>query len=175
MLFPYSHPWTLFQKWIIASAAAVALALCAAAIYTYERYHRSPTNALFSGAVHASENSDEVFYEEIPDHQSEWKFAPQPPKEINSDSNYEEWQQKFLSGSDKRLGSAADMAAIKRLVPATGSPTIRWISRSVVVVDTSPSWWTRYLYVFEKHGTKWKLTHHYRVLTFPALAPGNRR
>jgi hypothetical protein len=67
------------------------------------------------------------------------------------------------------------MAAIKRLVPATGLPTIRWVSRSVVVVDTSPSWWTRYLYVLEKHGAKWKLTHHYRFLTFPALTPGNRR
>jgi hypothetical protein len=87
MLFPNSHAWTLPQKWLIVSAGAVALALSAAGIYTYERYHRQPINAAFFGTIHASDNSDEVFYEEIPEHQSHWKFAPQPPEKVNSDSN----------------------------------------------------------------------------------------
>jgi hypothetical protein len=178
MLFPSSHAWTLFHKWLILSATAVVLALCGAAIYTYERYHRGPRESIigFTYVVQAKGNSDEVFYEEVPGHQPEWKFTPRlvprPREELKSDSNCDQWQFKFLSGSDKPLGGAADLAAIQHLVPAAIPPTIRWISRHIVVVssacysDVSPSC----LYVFEKRGSKWELTHHCRF-GYPALAP----
>jgi hypothetical protein len=126
----------------------------------------------FIAGVHASDNSDEVFFEEIPEHQFHWKLGPQ---EVDSDSNYSEWRYKFLSGSDKRLGSATDVAAIKHLVPATMPPTIRWLSRSIVVVvsgcysDASQSGRMRCLYVFEKQHSKWKLTHHYRCSAWVGL------
>jgi len=129
----------------------------------------------FSIVVHASDNLDEVFFEEIPEHQPHWNFVPTAPQKVDSDSNYDRWQYKFLSGSDKRLGSAADLAAIKHLVPATIPPTIRWVSRSVVVIasgchsDASPTRRMRCLYVFEKHGSKWKLTHHYRCRPWVGL------
>jgi hypothetical protein len=129
----------------------------------------------FTAVVHASDNSDEVFFEEIPEHQPHWNFVPRAPQEVDSDSNYMQWRYKFLSGSDKRLGSEADTAAIKQLVPATIPRTIRWVSRSVVVVasdchsDASPSRRMRCLYVFEKHGSKWKLTHHYRGAAWVGL------
>ncbi len=127
----------------------------------------------FTPVVQASDNSVEVTLEDTPEQQQadaahsyrRWKFPP-PQEAPNSDSNYMQWRYKFLSGSDKRLGSAADATAIKRLVPVAIPPTIRWVSRSVVVVasgchsDASSSP-VRCLYVFEKHGSKWRLTHHY--------------
>jgi hypothetical protein len=92
------------------------------------------------------------------------------PQEIASDGNYAVWRYKFEAASDKQLGSTADTTAIKALLPATIPPTIRWVSRSVVVVasgcysDASSTHHATCLNVFEKHGSKWKLTHHYRWL-----------
>jgi hypothetical protein len=131
----------------------------------------------FAAVVHASDNSVEVTLEDTPELQQtqtyyRWKSTPQ---EVDSDSNYTQWRDKFLTGSGKRLGSAADAAAIKRLVPATIPPTIRWLSRRVVVVvsgcrsEASSSGKMRCLYVFEKQRSKWKLTHHYRTRARPIL------
>jgi hypothetical protein len=103
------------------------------------------------------------------DDKRRWKLYRE---DANSDRQGDQWQFKFNAGSDKPLGTAADAAAIKALVPATVSPTIRWVSHSVVVVssacrfDASSSHPQRCLYVFEKHGSKWKLTHHYRITPF---------
>ena len=86
------------------------------------------------------------------------------PHEVNSDGDFAQWKFKFdYVGSDKRLGSARETASIKALVAATTPPTIRWLSRSVVVVVSAchSAVSGRCLYVFQRHGSKWKLTHHY--------------
>jgi hypothetical protein len=100
-----------------------------------------------------------------------WKRGPQ---EADSDTNYEHWRHKFVfTASDKRLGSARDVASIKKLLPSTVPPTMRWVSRSAVVVvsscysDSSPMVRKQCLYVFEKHGSKWKLAHHYYYRRYP--------
>src|SRR4051794_36267211 len=94
-----------------------------------------------------------------------WKRLP---RQADSDMNCEYWRYKFvITASEKRLGSARDIAAIKQLLPGTVPPTMRWVSRSVVVAvsacysDSSATSRRRCLYVFEKHRSKWKLTHHY--------------
>jgi hypothetical protein len=98
-----------------------------------------------------------------------WKFSPQ---DKDSDDRFLEWEAKFNSGSVRRLGSAKDATAISSLLPATKSRTLHWVSRSVVVVMSAcpraSSMDRQYcLYVCEKHGSKWDLTHHYRVLQVP--------
>ena len=126
----------------------------------------------FAAVVRASDNSVEVTLEDAPEHQQapqtslRWKFRPGAAIR-DSDSEGGKWRYKFYAGSDKPLGTAADAAAIKRLVPSTMPVAIRWISRSVVVVaadcysDISLSAHVRCLYVLEKHRSKWKVTHHY--------------
>ena len=120
----------------------------------------------FTAVVYASDNSDDVFYEEVPEHQPHWKFRPRPAMQ-DSDSQGGQWGYKFIAGSDKPLGTMRDAAAIKAVVPPTMPVTIRWISCSVVVVaadcysDAHFSRRVRCLYVLEKHGSKWKVTHHY--------------
>jgi len=124
-----------------------------------------------AGVVHASDNSVEVTLEDTPDQSQlpafrRWRFQAGPAIQ-DSDSQGAQWQFKFIAGSDKRLGTAADSAAIKALVPSTPPVTIRWVSRSVVVIaaDCSSSASSREpphcLYVLEKRRSKWKITHHY--------------
>jgi hypothetical protein len=48
MLLPRSHAWTPLQKWLIVTIAIVALALCGAGIYIYERSCRV-TDAVLVG------------------------------------------------------------------------------------------------------------------------------
>jgi hypothetical protein len=131
----------------------------------------------FTGTIYASDNSIEVTLEDTPaDEQPRrtfdaWRHKP-AAKEVSSDGNFAQWKFKFdYVASDKRLGRSGDTSAIKALVPATTPPTIRWVSRSVVVVvagcHSDPS--KRCLYVFEKHGSKWKLTHHYHWYWFPPV------
>jgi hypothetical protein len=126
----------------------------------------------FAGILRASDNSVEVALEDAAEHQASkdanrwkrWKF--QPKKGEPDWKDFGQWRYKFYTGSDKELGSAADTAAIKALVPSTMPTTIRWISRSIVVVAadcdavTSPSGF-RCLYVVEKRRSKWKTTHQY--------------
>jgi len=132
----------------------------------------------FTVVVHASDNSDDVFYEEVPEHQPHWKFRRGPAMQ-DSDSQGGQWQYKFITGSDKRLGTAWGAAAIKALLPSTMPVTIRWISRSAVVVaadcysDAHFSRRVRCLYVLEKHGSKWKLTHQYSH-GLPAIVQSNQ-
>jgi hypothetical protein len=122
-----------------------------------------------TAVVQASDNSIEVTLQPITitasktgregppgDHEA-------PPKALDG-----YWRNKFEGGSDKPLGTPKDTAAIKALVPATISPTIRWVSPSIVVVSADCRPPPPYvlaagcLYVFEKHGSKWNLTHYYR-------------
>jgi hypothetical protein len=129
-----------------------------------------------TGVIHASDNSIEVTLEGTPaDEQSQfrafevWRHKP-AAQEVSSDGNFAQWKFKFdYVASDKRLGSAADTATIKALVAATTPPTIRWVSRSVVVVAAAchSDVGGRCLYVFKKHDSKWKLTHHYYYLPLP--------
>jgi hypothetical protein len=118
--------------------------------------------------VEASDNSVEVTLEDTPSQNPppHWKFRPDSAAQ-DSDSQGVHWRSKFYAGSDKRLGTLRDAASIKRLVPSSMPITIRWISRSVVVVaadcyfDASSRGRFRCLYVLEKHGSKWTTTHHY--------------
>ena len=138
--------------------------------------HVVPLLLGLAGVVHASDNSVEVTLEDTPDQQQSqqpafrrWRFQPGKPGPAIQDSDLQgaQWQFKFIAGSDKRLGTAADSAAIKALVPSTPPVTIRWVSRSVVVIaaDCSSSASSREpphcLYVLEKRRSKWKITHHY--------------
>jgi hypothetical protein len=99
------------------------------------------------------------------DWRQRWKLQTQ---DSDSDNRYLEWETKFSRGSVRRLGSAKDATAIRALLPATTSQ-VRWVSRSAVVVmsacryQASSTYQQPCLYVFEKHGSKWNLTHHYRV------------
>lgn len=119
--------------------------------------------------VEASDNSVEVTLEDTPEQQApqtRWRFRPGSANP-DSDSQGVQWRYKFYAGSDKPLGSARDTAAVKVLVPSSMPITIRWISRSVVVVaadcysDAGSRGRVRCLYVLEKHASKWKITHHY--------------
>lgn len=49
MLLPRIHAWTRKQKWLIVASVVVVLGAFAAAVYTYERYHRGPTDSVFFG------------------------------------------------------------------------------------------------------------------------------
>src|SRR5437879_9784844 len=95
-----------------------------------------------AGAIHATDNCVEVTLELTPPEDprgsqlrsfENWRQKP-ADQEVASDGNFAVWEYKFNAASDTRLGSATDTAAIKGLLPATKPPTIRWVSRSVVVV-----------------------------------------
>jgi hypothetical protein len=128
--------------------------------------------------AHASNDSDDVFYEEVPEHQPRFEYRRAPTIE-DSDAEGGQWQFKFKTGSDKRLGTARDAVAIKVLLPSTMPVTIRWISRSVVAAaadcysDARFGRRVRCLYVLEKHGSKWKITHHYSH-DLPAIVQSNQ-
>jgi hypothetical protein len=135
---------------------------------------------LFIGVIalaHASDNSDDLFYEEVPQHQPHFRWIPGIQ---NSDDQVGYWKYKFDIASDKRLGTTADIKAIKASVPSTMSVTIRWISRSSAVVaadcssDPSASAHVRCLYVVQKHGAKWRVTHHYSRAAYPAIVRSNQ-
>jgi hypothetical protein len=49
MLFPRSHSWSLRQRWLIVGAVIVAVGICSALVYGYERYHRGPDDSVFIG------------------------------------------------------------------------------------------------------------------------------
>jgi hypothetical protein len=49
MIPSHVHPWTRRQKWLIVGTLLVALGALTTVIYTYERYHRGPTDAVFLG------------------------------------------------------------------------------------------------------------------------------
>ena len=134
----------------------------------------------FGAVLKASDNSIEVTLEDTPEHQessqtdkNRWKFRPQTATKFDW-NDFMHWRNKFWSGSEKQLGSAADRNAIKALVPLTMPPIIRWISRSVVVVsadcysDRLSSGRVRCLYVLEKHRSSWKVAHHFSE---PPISP----
>ena len=130
-----------------------------------------------AAVIQAGENSVEVTLEDTPEHHEtpRWKFTPGQSADDRDQNGFMQWRYKFYVGSDKQLGTAADTAAIKALVPLTMPPKIRWISRSVVVVaadcytDASSRGRVRCLYVLERHGSKWKLTHHYSRSFVPII------
>src|SRR5216684_1014394 len=49
MLFPRSHTWTRRQKRLIVGSVVLALASFGALVYSYERYHRGPTDSVLFG------------------------------------------------------------------------------------------------------------------------------
>jgi len=118
----------------------------------------------------ASDNSVEVTLEDTapqtpPPH---WKFRPHSAVQ-DSDSQGDRWRDKFITASDKPFGTAKDVAAVQSLVPSSSVPvTVRWVSRSVVLVsagcsaDLDSTVRVRCLYVLEKHHSTWEITHHYR-------------
>jgi len=134
-----------------------------------------------TAVLYASDNSVEVTIEDTlpqtpPPH---WKFR-QDSAAKDSDSQGDQWRGKFITASDKPLGTAKDTRAIEALVPSSMPLTIRWISRSVAVVsadcysDPHSSVHLRCLYVLEKRRSKWQVTHqylHHGPLTFGLTRP----
>jgi hypothetical protein len=122
-----------------------------------------------AATVHASDNSVVVTLEDTPSQNAShhWKFRPGSIPQ-DSDSQGDQWRDKFITASEKRLGSAKDAIAIEALMPSSMPLTIRWLSRSVVLVsadccfDAHSKVRLRCLYVLEKHRSKWNVTHHYR-------------
>jgi len=119
--------------------------------------------------LYASDNSVEVTIEDTqpqtpPPH---WKFRPDSAAQ-DSDPQGDKWRDKFITASDKPLGTAKDTSAIEALVPSSMPLTIRWISRSVALVsadcysDARSGVRLRCLYVLKKRRSKWQVTHHYR-------------
>jgi hypothetical protein len=49
MLIAHTRAWTRTQKALIVASVLAALTVFAAGVYTYERYHRGPTDAVFFG------------------------------------------------------------------------------------------------------------------------------
>ncbi len=49
MLMPRTCSWTRKQRWLIVAFVLVALGTFATVVWTYERYHRGPTDAVFVG------------------------------------------------------------------------------------------------------------------------------
>ena len=104
----------------------------------------------------ASDNSVEVTLEDTPPENPphHWKFLPFSPPAPDSDSQGDQWRDKFITASDKRLGTAKDTSAIEALVPSSIPLMIRWISRSVALVsagcysDAHSELRLRCLYVF---------------------------
>lgn len=127
-----------------------------------------------TAVVCASDNSVEVTLELTPPETPppHWKFR-QDSAVQDSDSQGAQWRGKFITASDKPLGGAKDTRAIETLAPSLKPLTIRWVSRSVVLVlgDCSSDAHSRLrcLYVLEKHRSKWTLTHRYRVNSVPYL------
>jgi hypothetical protein len=58
MLFPFTRFWTRRQKWLIVGSVVLALALCSAGIYGYERYYRGPGQEILYGTWHFSDCLD---------------------------------------------------------------------------------------------------------------------
>ena len=85
----------------------------------------------------------------------------------DSDSHRDEWRNKFIIASEKPFGSNNDTDAITALVPSSLPLTIRWVSESIAIIsadcccEKSSDPPLRCLYILEKRGTKWKVTHHY--------------
>jgi len=124
----------------------------------------------FTAVVHATDNSDEVFFEEIPDHQPHWNFVPTAPQEVDSDSkSSDDWLRMFDQASKKRLGTRRDLASIRAFVlanlrePDAEILAIRWVSSALVMVRAKrgPYDLTRLLYVIQKRHTKWQLLRRY--------------
>jgi hypothetical protein len=46
---PRAHTWTRTQRWVILACCVTALVFSAAGIYSYERYSRGPSDAVFFG------------------------------------------------------------------------------------------------------------------------------
>jgi hypothetical protein len=49
MLLPRTHAWTSLQKWLIVSSIVVGVAAFSIAVYSYERYHRGPSDDALVG------------------------------------------------------------------------------------------------------------------------------
>jgi hypothetical protein len=77
MLFPRTHHWTQRQKWLIASAAALALISGGALIYGYERYYRGPSAAALFGTWQDLTPDDSITY---------YRFKPDGTFDLMTDS-----------------------------------------------------------------------------------------
>jgi hypothetical protein len=58
MLMPRSHAWSPQKKRLIVSGAVFAIALFAALVFVYERYHRGPSDSVFFGTWQRSQGGD---------------------------------------------------------------------------------------------------------------------
>ena len=63
MLFPRSHAWTPLQRWLITAAVVLAIVSFGALVYSYEQYHRGPSeSALFGTWRDTTPAMDSVAY-----------------------------------------------------------------------------------------------------------------
>jgi hypothetical protein len=112
-----------------------------------------------TAAAHASGNYPDVTGEETPQ-QSRWHFKPTQRAVTRYDAEretneYMRWRYKFVTALDRRLGTSRDVAAVQREIQSNAA-TLRWISPRVVLVSANG-----FLYVVEKHGSRWKVIHRY--------------
>ena len=68
MQFPRSHAWTPLQKWLIVGAELLSLAMVGVLIYSYERYHRGPTDSILCGTWQQDTDDTPIYYRFKPDH-----------------------------------------------------------------------------------------------------------
>ena len=72
MLLPRTHAWTPAQRWLIIALVASALVSVGALVYSYERYHRGPSETVLYGTWQVPlEGVDDVYLQFNPD----WTFS----------------------------------------------------------------------------------------------------
>jgi hypothetical protein len=63
MLLPRSHAWTPLQRWLITATVVLAIVSFGTLVYSYERYHRGPSeSALFGTWEDTTPAMDSVAY-----------------------------------------------------------------------------------------------------------------
>src|SRR6266850_4994676 len=68
MLFPRLHAWTRTQKWLIVSTALIAISLCGAGIYSYERHYRVTDSVLVGTWAFPPLGGDDIYFRLDADH-----------------------------------------------------------------------------------------------------------
>ena len=67
MLLPRTHTWTPAQRWLIIAVVASALVSISTLVYSYERYHRGPSDTVLYGTWKALLFGDFYLLEFDPD------------------------------------------------------------------------------------------------------------
>jgi hypothetical protein len=68
MLLPRSRHWTPAQKVLALSGALLAIVAFSGLVYSYERYHRGPSDSVLFGTWQCIEGCYPFYYQFTPDH-----------------------------------------------------------------------------------------------------------